>query len=65
MMPEKPVTKMQVDATYRERAVARSMDRVILSVDTQPGGLPAVAMAETVVLDTDESDKFDFRPEDN
>jgi hypothetical protein len=66
-MTERSFSLPNVDMSYRERALSRSADQEIVSADTQPGSLPAIAVHESVVLVTDEKrvEQFDFRPDDN
>jgi len=65
-MTERNFSPLHVDMSYRERALSRSADQDIVSADTQPGSLPAMAVRESAVLVTDEPvEQFDFRPDDN
>jgi len=66
-MTERSFSPPNVDMSYRERALNRSADQEIVSADTQPGSLPAIAVRESVVLAIDEPrvEQFDFRPDDN
>lgn len=57
-----------IDMSHRNRSVSGQPETVIIHTDSEPGGVPAVAVRAVTVLAVEseaQPDQFAFRPDDN